>query len=365
MSDGNQAPTPAPTDTPGAQPGTNEGPTPAPSLLETPSPNPLDPGDPGQPATPPEDPAAGDDPDPALADPGAPDPSSDDEADAGKPEDGAEPTKSDDEEGTTISSVQELIDSQEWDQEWFESLKLPVKVNGKPAEATIGELVASFQMTEAADQRLEEAKAKAKAQSEAMAQRTTDLQGQFAVAAKLVEHAEALLDTETAGINWDALREDDKGAYAAKKADIAERREAIEKVKTETVDAYVKAEKQRHQQLVEDFTKRRDEESQLLLNALPTWQDDKVRETEQAQLRTYLLRQGFSEQDVLGASDHRLILLAHKARLYDDGQKKVETAKKKVRKKPKVLKPGGAPKQPQPKKPTSRAGILYPGAAAG
>jgi len=365
MSDGNPAATPAPTNQPGAEPGTTEGPTPAPSHLENPTPNPLDPGDPGKPATPPETPAAGGEPEPSdPADTGAPDPSSNDEADDGKPAVDPDPTKSDD-EGGTISSVRELIDTQEWDPEWFDSLSVPVKVNGKPAETTIGELVASFQMTEAADQRLEEAKVKAKSQSEQMAQRTQDLEGQFAVAAKLVENAEALLDTETAGIDWDDLRENDKASYAAKKSDLAERRQEIDAIKTQTVDAYTKAVEQRHQQIVEDFTTRRDEQSKLLLDNLPAWRDEKVRDTEQAQLRTYLLTQGFSEDDVLGASDHRLIVLANKARLYDDGQKKVDTAKKRVRKKPKVLKPGGAPDQPQPKQPTTRAGILYPSAATG
>jgi hypothetical protein len=55
-----------------------------------------------------------------------------------------------------------------------------------------------------------------------------------------------------------------------------------------------------------------------LVEQLPEWRDEKRAKTDKAKLREYALRQGFSEADVDHAYDPRLVILAHKARLYDE-----------------------------------------------
>ena len=62
-----------------------------------------------------------------------------------------------------ISSVTELVEHLEADTEWFNNLKMPITVNGKPAEATLQQMVDSYQTQEAAQDRLEDAKQKASA----------------------------------------------------------------------------------------------------------------------------------------------------------------------------------------------------------
>src|SRR5690606_8155953 len=85
------------------------------------------------------------------------------EAAAGEGETGKEQEKPEGEtEAITSSSLQELIEANEWDPEWVNALKVSVKVDGKPGEATVKDLVDSYQMRQAAEHRLEEAKAKAK-----------------------------------------------------------------------------------------------------------------------------------------------------------------------------------------------------------
>jgi hypothetical protein len=55
-----------------------------------------------------------------------------------------------------------------------------------------------------------------------------------------------------------------------------------------------------------------------LVEQLPEWRDEKRAKTDKAKLREYALRQGFTEADVDHAYDPRLVLMAHKARLYDE-----------------------------------------------
>lgn len=267
------------------------------------------------------------------------------EADGAEEVDAAE-ADVDESEARPIASLPELIDHQEWDPEWVESLEVPVKVDGRPATATIGDLKASYQMREMAEQYLEEARSAKKTQSKQFSEKAEALEGQFAVAAKLIESAEGLLNAETESADLQALRESDPAEYAAKVADLSQKRKAIEDMKREAVESYQRAaiESGETQEAIE---KRLLAEQEALLEKHPDWRDEARAQEDKAKLRRYLIVQGFTEQDVDAASDHRLVLMAHKARLYDEGQTKVAAAKKKVAKVPKVMKPGAPKPQEQ------------------
>jgi hypothetical protein len=267
--------------------------------------------------------------------------------------------ESEDEE-VPISSVSELIEHNAYDPEWFNALKVPIKVDGKPAEATIQDLVASYQMKEAAERRLEEAKSKAKTVTQELAEKSEAVQGQFAVAAKMIERVEALVDRESSSVDWKRLREDDPAEYSAKKAELAERRQEIEQMKRDAAEDYRKATEGQWQETAKQQRERLHAEHAALIEKLPDWRDESKAAEEKGKLAKYLISQEFTEQDVMGASDHRLIVLARKAMLYDEGRTKVDAAKKRVAKVPKVMKPGT--QKPAPKaRPKDAADILYGG----
>lgn len=246
-------------------------------------------------------------------------------------------------EEVSISSLQELIEHNEWDPEWVNSLKVPVKVDGQSAEASLQDLVANYQMNQAAEKRLEEAKAKRESLTKELTEKQEAVQGQYAAAAKLVEQAEKMLDRDTSAIDWKRLREDDPAEYSAKKAEIAERRQELEQLKRNAAQEYRQAVDAERQKAEAEYQETLKAEQDALLEKIPEWRDQGKAAEEKSHLVKYLMSQGFTEQDVMGAADHRLILLARKAMLHDRGQQRVDTARKKVAKVPKVLKPG-APK---------------------
>lgn len=247
------------------------------------------------------------------------------------------------EDEVPITSFRELIEANQYDPEWANSLRVPVKIDGSEKEVSISDLVNSYQPQEAAVKRLDEAKARAKSINEELASKSEKLEGQFAVTAKLIESMESALTQSQEGVDWDALRQEDPAEYAARIADADKQRARIQAWKDEALSAYqkyVQETQSEHQQATQETLLK---EQEALLEKLPEWRNPEKATAEKTALSEYLLSQGFSEQDVAGASDHRLIVLSRKAMLYDEMQKKTDAARKKVRAVPKVLKPG-APK---------------------
>lgn len=245
-----------------------------------------------------------------------------------------------------ISSVQELIEHHQFDPEWFNTLKASVKVDGQTADVPLADLVKSYQIGAAADKRLEEAKTKAKAIQDEAAEKSGQIQAQFAVAAKLVTKLETALTEDISGIDWNTLRTEDPAEFAAKKTEFAERGERIEQMKREAYGEFQESVKAQQEQSRETHQQRLVAEQAALLESLPEWRDSEKAKAEKAEVADYLISRGFSQEDVMGASDHRLILVAREAMLYRKTQSNTDAARKKLAKVPKVLKPG-APKPEQ------------------
>ena len=86
-------------------------------------------------------------------------------------------------------------------------------------------------------------------------------------------------------------------------------------------------------------------EREKLQERLPEWRDKKVAETEQRLVAEFLLKEGYQSNELAELFDHRALVVARKAALYDQ----MQAAKaKKSQEPPKPVKPGVAkPAQPQ------------------
>tara|TARA_R110000824_G_scaffold40166_2_gene120649 strand:- start:5152 stop:6204 length:1053 start_codon:yes stop_codon:yes gene_type:complete len=261
------------------------------------------------------------------------------------------------------SSLKELTESQDWDPEWVSSLEVDVKVDGKPAKATISEMVKSYQIGKAAEHRLEEAKAKSVATNNEIAEKTQTLQGQFTVSAKLLQEAEQLLELDQKGVDWKILREDDPAEYSARRTEYQDRQNRIAELKAAGARLWENTISQGKEQSAEDIQTNLQKQASALVEKVPDWSDPKKAKVERAELVEYMTNDtvGYSQDEVLGASDHRLIVLARKAMLYDASQAKTDAALKKVRTVPKLLKPGPAKENPAPQSngKIDHASILY------
>lgn len=82
-------------------------------------------------------------------------------------------------------------------------------------------------------------------------------------------------------------------------------------------------------------------QKQELLAKLPTWKDSEKAAAERDALKAYLKKEGYQDQDIGNISDHRAVVMARKAMLYDQMISKASAAAKKVAPLPqKVERPG-------------------------
>lgn len=249
-------------------------------------------------------------------------------------------------EEVPISSISQLAEKFELDADWLDTVEVDVKINGQEGKAKLADLKKSYQITQAAEQRLAEAKEKAKTESQAIAQKRDLLNAEYGKVAGLVDQAERLLTQDFQHTDWNKLRTDDPAEFSAKKAEHDERRKAIDQLKNGALQAYQASVGSSRQESESQRQAYLAEEAEKLHAAIPEWKDEKVAKAESQELAHFLLGRGYSKDEIANASDHRAIVMARKLMLYEKGQDKTELAKKKVLTIPKVMKPG-TPKTPE------------------
>jgi hypothetical protein len=151
--------------------------------------------------------------------------------------------------------------------------------------------------------------------------------------------------------DWDTLYDTDPTMAA--KAERQWRKQQEERAAQ--LDA-VQAERQRMAQLehrrVEQMQSQYfEQQRQILPEIIPEWRDTSVASKEAKDIRSFLLTEGFTEQDVNGLTNATLVKLARKAMLYDKGQTRATEAKQKpkTQKPRKTLKAGSRGSQPKPR----------------
>lgn len=247
-------------------------------------------------------------------------------------------------EGETISTVRQLIETSEFDPEWFNSLEIDVKVDGEPSSAKFSDVVKSYQITQAAEKRLEDAKEKAKTQYQALADKQQELEAVFQVAAGVLQRQKAKIDTDAGKVDWDKLRVDDPAEWTAKQQEFANRKAAVDTEARVIATSYQQHTQKVKQETDNTMSKNLTAEQETLLEKLPEWQDEEVAKTEQAAVGEYLVSLGFSPEEVSKTYDHRQVIMARKAMLFDQLSSKAAPAKKKLNLVPKTLR-SGSPKQ--------------------
>lgn len=234
----------------------------------------------------------------------------------------------------------------ETDPALLQKLKLGVKIDGQTGEATLDDLVRSYQIQTAAEKRLEEAKAKSAdilAETNAKAAKIGE---RFAEAAGLIESLESDLADDIKAADMDKLRREDPAEWAAKNAEFEKRRAKIQQRKQTAIEKYNKANQQAQEEAKAAFEKYFSAEQESLLEKRPDWRNQETFTNARSKLTKFLssVRPNTAQQV---SHNHELLLLAEKAMLYDELQANTNAAKKRLAQVPKVLKPGAPKPQDQ------------------
>ena len=210
-----------------------------------------------------------------------------------------------------------------------------VKVDGEEIEVDLDELRNGYQRQqsftrksmELANQRkaFEQEAAEVKQMRDAYAQQLDLLSAQIQQTVQQEPDWRALAETMSerdlflAKTEWDQYKEQQK-AVEAERQRVAEQQ------------------MQDHQRNLEKHLQHQRAD---MLQRIPDWQNDDIRENERQEVIKYAQRRiGFSEEEIANASDARAIELLYKAWKWDNLQSKKPAAKKRTRQAPKMAKAG-------------------------
>lgn len=133
-------------------------------------------------------------------------------------------------------------------------------------------------------------------------------------------------------LDWASLKEDDPVEYMEKRIEFQDAKEKVNQVKQEQMAVQQKTQ----QEVYQNIQHKVQEEAELLATALPEYSDPSS--NLKTELRDFAINMGFSEQDVNGITDHKVVLVLHKAMLQDKANSSTSS---KVKKGPaKVIKAG-------------------------
>lgn len=222
----------------------------------------------------------------------------------------------------------------------LKGLKVRVKIDGEEASVPLAEVLKSYQLEGHVNRKSMELAEQRKAFEAEAQQKQTELQTRLQQTNALLTNVEQSMLSQFNAINWDELRQTDPAEFAAKRQEFAESYQRVQAAKQQvlTEAQRMQAEQQRiaQTQLYEALKR----EHSALLDKLPDWKDEGKAKAEKDAIRSYLAQSGFSNDELSNVADHRAILLARKAMLYDQMQGKKPELTKKVINLPRVQKPG-------------------------
>jgi len=219
------------------------------------------------------------------------------------------------------------------EEEQPETPRYYVKVDGEEQEVTLDELRNGYQR-QADYTRKSQALAEQRKAYEANLQAIQSEREQYSQALEMMAAQQKNELAQYENIDWKTLKEDDPMEYMEKRLEYQETRDKIARVEQERQRVAAEQQQRVQQQLSEimqtEFTK--------LKEALPAYADPSS--NLKNELRDYGLSLGFSQQDLDSISDHRVVLVLHKAMLQDRAAQGTVRKAKASKPVPKVVKSG-------------------------
>lgn len=238
-------------------------------------------------------------------------------------EDGSDAETDDAETDTDDTDDSEAGDEQD-DKPATQTYK--VKVNGEEQDVTLEELQKGYMMSGDYGKKSREV---AEARKAVMAERE---QGLSRINETLQETGflaqtfmQQLTNVEQT-TNWDELRQQNPAEYAARKHDLEQRKQLLARSYT----AYQQAQQIQQAHAQQQTQQRLADEAERLTAKIPEWLDADKAQAEKAALAKYLGTSDFAADEIDQLVDHRVVVMARKAMLFDQMQNDRKAVQKKV-----------------------------------
>jgi len=275
------------------------------------------------------------------------------ETEADQDMDVSERDESDDDEGEPVDgepaederwmpeSLEELAEALEVEPDVLnKAIKVHTKVDGEEGEATLGDLLKSYQLEGTLNKRLEAVANERKQFETVRNEQLQTLQQKAQEADDLVSAVEQMLVADFQSVDWSDLQENDPTEYLMQQQRLQQRYAQLQTAKKQIEDTRkTDAEKmqQDNQQAVQQYLQ---QQAGALVEKIPEWRDHSKMQEGLKQVADYMKSQGVSDQELAMIADHRIYVMAQKAMMYDNVQTKANPKAKKMKSKPKFVPPG-------------------------
>lgn len=240
----------------------------------------------------------------------------------------------------TFESVADLAEALDMKtDEFLESIKQTVKINGEEMEVSLKDLTAGYQMEQDYRRKTTELSEQRKGFESEKEQAASQIQAKFQEADAISANLEQQLMGEYQSIDWNQLEANDREEWLVQRQKFSERAQQLQTVKSQIQGELQQRNQQLQAQQDQNTQTHLAQENELLLQAIPEWSDQTVREAEEADIRAYAQTYGFSEQEAYSIQDHRLMRMVRDSYKRAAKNQQIDTVKKKVKSLPKIVKP--------------------------
>lgn len=240
----------------------------------------------------------------------------------------------------TFESVTDLAEALDIPQEQFmESIKAVVKIDGEEMEVNLKDLVAGYQMERSYRQNTTALAEDRKGFESEKEQAASQIQAKFQEADAISANLEQQLMGEYQNIDWNQLEAQDREEWLVQRQKFSERAQQLQTVKSQIQGELQQRNEQLQAQQQTNFQNHLAQENEALLQAIPEWSDETVRGAEVTEMTSYLKQYGFSEDEANQISDHRIMRLIRDSYKGANKNQSIDVVKKKVKTLPKIVKP--------------------------
>lgn len=248
----------------------------------------------------------------------------------------AKPAEQEQPEEPEYQDLDEFLSKHKLDPESFRGLKVNLKVDGEERQAPLAELIKNYQLESAITQRSQKFAEQQKAwETEQNAARELYRQ-QLTNSKTYLEAAYNELAGDYAKIDWNALKVQDPMQFLLKQQEFQNRDNQIKTLFQQVTQTQQAEQERARQALLENLPKERAK----MLEARPEWKDEAKFSAAREAMKAAGRKLGFSEAELGGITDHRVMLALDMAASYAALQASAPEALKKVRAAPVMPRPG-------------------------
>ena len=255
-------------------------------------------------------------------------------------EESGESKDAEESEAETFESLSELADATGMElDDFLKSIKARTKVDGEESEVTLADLIKGYQLESTFTRKNEAFLAQQKQWQEQQQKAQARLQADLQKTGQAFQMAQQQLTHEYQAINWEQLKKDEPEQYLIKQNEFGQRQAQLDQAinqATQHAQRVMQQQREQQAQQLDEYTKQQDE---LLLKALPQWQDSDTRKAESEKVAKFLSDSGYTPEEIGNIRDHRVILMAVNAMKGKQAAESADIASKQVKKAPKLLKP--------------------------